>query len=75
MVIKSKDEMSSERSIDLTGPSGNAYCLLGIAKSYCNQLGDCKDWDKISAEMKSGDYENLVAVFDREFGSFVTLYR
>jgi len=74
MVIKKK-ETRGERSIDLTGPDGNAYCLLGYAKTYCDQLKGTKDWDKISAEMKSGDYENLVAVFDREFGDFVTLYR
>jgi hypothetical protein len=29
----------------------------------------------ILKEMRSGDYENLISVFDREFGSVVTLYR
>ena len=33
------------------------------------------DWDKIYDEMTSGDYENLIEVFDRYFGSFVILER
>ena len=33
-MIKSKDEMPSERSIDLTGPDGNAFVLLGQTKRY-----------------------------------------
>jgi hypothetical protein len=31
--------------------------------------------EKILAEMKSGDYENLIEVFDRHFGHFVILER
>jgi hypothetical protein len=72
MVIKKKVQ-SSKIEIDLTGPQGNAFYLLGIARRFCSQLG--KDWEAISKEMQSGDYENLLKVFDREFGSFVTLYR
>ncbi len=71
-MIKKKPK-SGKRTIDLTGPEGNAYCLMGYAKQFAKQLD--KDSDAIIEEMMSGDYENLVAVFDREFGSFVTLYR
>jgi hypothetical protein len=73
MAIKSKDEMPSERSIDLTGPDGNAFVLLGQAKRYASQLD--MDFSIIQKEMTSGDYENLLKVFDKYFGSFVTLYR
>ena len=59
--------------IDLTGPQGNAFYLMGTAKKLANQLG--LDSNKILTEMKSGDYENLLQVFDKNFGSFVTLYR
>jgi hypothetical protein len=31
--------------------------------------------DLLIEEMMSGDYENLLKVFDREFGDYVTLYR
>ena len=73
MAIKSKDEMPSERSIDLTGPDGNAFVLLGKAKGYARQLD--MDFDLIQREMTSGDYEHLVNTFDKYFGGFVTLYR
>ena len=71
MIREKKD--SYPTVIDLTGPAGNAYVLLGYAKNFCKQMDlDC---DAILAEMKSGDYENLVTVFEREFGVFVILER
>ena len=73
MAIKSKDEMPSEISIDLTGPDGNALVLIGKAMSFASQLG--LDQESIKQEMMSGDYENLLQVFEENFGSFVTLYR
>jgi len=72
-MIKSKKEMKSGIEIDLTGPEGNAYVLLGYARNFAKQLD--LDIEEIQKEMTSGDYENLIEVFDREFGSFVTLYR
>jgi hypothetical protein len=60
-------------TIDLTGPQGNAYYLLGTAGNLAKQLG--LDSKVIQAEMMSGDYENLLEVFDSNFGSIVTLYR
>jgi len=59
--------------IDLTGPQGNAYFLLGTAKNLAKQLG--LDADEILQEMQSGDYENLLQVFDSYFGNFVILER
>lgn len=59
--------------IDLTGPQGNAYFLLGTAASLARQLG--LDPKAIQAEMTSGDYENLINVFDEHFGDFVDLER
>ena len=60
-------------TIDLMGPQGNAFFLLGTASNLAKQLG--LNSDEICEEMKSGDYENLVEVFDNYFGSIVTLYR
>ena len=59
--------------IDLTGPDGNAFVLLGMAKGWAKQLG--KDWNSIQSEAMSGDYENLLLVLDREFGAFVDFAR
>jgi hypothetical protein len=33
------------------------------------------DGKAIRTEMMAGNYENLVSVFDKHFGQFVTLYR
>ena len=73
MAIKSKSEMPSEIAIDLTGPDGNAFALMGYAKKFARQLG--VDSEEIISNMMSGDYENLLEVFEENFGSFVTLYR
>lgn len=59
--------------IDITGPQGNAFFLLGTASRLAKQLG--MDAEPILSEMKSGDYENLLQVFDFHFGDFVTIYR
>jgi len=73
-MIKSKDSIRDRGiEIDLTGPQGNAFFLLGTASKLAKQLG--LDGDKIHKEMTSGDYENLLQVFEENFGEFVTLYR
>lgn len=75
MTIVRKDSLMRGREIDLTGPEGNAYVLMGYAQDFGRQLGMEDSIISILEEMRSKDYENLVAVFDREFGSFVTLLR
>jgi hypothetical protein len=70
-MIKSKKNKGIE--IDLTGPQGNVFFLIGTARNLAKQLG--LDSSSIQKEMMSGDYENAVNVFDKNFGSFVTLYR
>jgi len=60
-------------TIDLTGPQGNAFFLIGTATKLARQL-DLNEYEVLN-EMKSGDYENLLQVFDKNFGSIVTLYR
>ena len=72
MAIKKKTE-SREIVIDLTGPDGNVFVLMGKAKGFARDLG--LDGDKIINEMKSSDYENAIQVFDKYFGSFVTLLK
>lgn len=63
----------SEIVIDLTGPEGNAFVLLGYATRFAKELG--LDADKICDEMRESDYENLLQVFDKHFGHFVILER
>jgi len=57
--------------LDLNGPEGNAFGLLGLANRCMRELDyDDVRCQEIKAEMKSGDYRNLVEVFEREFGEY-----
>ena len=38
-MIKSKPKSNGKIEIDLTGPQGNAYYILGVAKNLCKQVG------------------------------------
>ena len=71
MILEKEERFGIE--IDLTGPQGNAFFLLGTADNLAKQLG--LDAIQIKLEMMSGDYENLVQTFDNYFGKIVTLYR
>jgi uncharacterized protein YbjT (DUF2867 family) len=71
-MIRTK-QAPKEIVIDLTGPDGNAFTLMGMASNFAKQIG--KDGKAITDEMKMGDYEHLLSVFDREFGHFVILER
>ena len=64
---------SDEIIVDLTGPQGNAHYLLSLAQNLARKSGI--DVKPLLQEMKSGDYENLLQVFDKHFGEFVILER
>jgi hypothetical protein len=66
--------------IDLTGPKGNAYALISLAKDLSKQLnklyeGNMYDAKEITDDMASGDYEHLIEVLEKHFGEFIILYR
>ena len=68
MAIK---EFQPNNTIDLSGPDGNVFSLIGVATRLAKQFE--KDPKAIMAEMMSGDYRNALFVFDREFGEFIDL--
>ena len=72
-MIRKKQENYGPIVIDLIGPDGNAFVLLGKAKGFAKQLE--LDGDKIVDEMTQSDYEHLVETFDKYFGEFVILER
>jgi len=72
-MIRAKQERSGPIVVDLTGPDGNAFALMGLASRLAKQLGF--DSEIIINDMKSGDYEHLLEVFDKYFGDFVILER
>ena len=64
---------TQDRSFDinLDVPQGNANVLISTAMNLANQIG--LDGDKIIMEMRSGDYINLVKIFEKYFGKYVIL--
>jgi len=73
MIVNKSKKKEKRIEIDLSGPQGNAYFILGTAKNLAKQLG--KDEQDIYDRMTSGDYENLLKVFEEEFGDYVIMYR
>ena len=62
--------------IDLTGPEGNAYYLLGAASNLMRVLEFTpEEAEGVLEDMRSSDYEHLITRFDHYFGEFVDLER
>ena len=60
--------------IDLSGPRGNAFNLLAQAKKLGKILDMTKEEiESVNKEMMSGDYNNLIDVFENYFGELVIL--
>lgn len=75
-MIKDRREMKSRPiEIDLNGPEGNAFVLLGYASRLGKQIYGPEKTEAILEEMKLSSYELLLLTFDKYFGSIVTLYR
>lgn len=68
-----KPKPTGERVINLDGPAGNAFAIMGIVDDFLYQLGKTDDEIRIIRnEMMAGDYHHLLTVANREIGSFVT---
>ena len=74
-MIREKQERTGPIEIDLTGPEGNVFVLMGKVSGLLRMQGRENEKDRIISEMTSSDYENAVRVFDEEFGEIVVLYR
>lgn len=74
-MIKDRREMKPQIEIDLNGPEGNAFVLLGYASRLGKQIYGPEKTEEILEEMKLSTYELLILTFDKYFGSIVTLYR
>jgi hypothetical protein len=59
--------------IDLTGPEGNVFYLIGMGRQLCKSL--LIDVNQFTNEMMSGDYENAVNTFEKYFGDYVIIYK
>jgi len=57
--------------IDLAGPEGNAFALIGLAKQIGKESGMAKaDIEAITKKMMSGNYYNLLDALVESFPGF-----
>lgn len=64
------------RPLDLRGPDGNAFALMGYARSLMRQMEyEPEEIQAVLDEMTAGDYHDLVDTFVRHFGDFVDIIR
>ena len=72
MAILKKDTIKKQ-VIDLTGPQGNAFYLLGVAMKLSKDIG--LDLEAVLDDLRDGDYEHLITRFDYHFGFLFDLER
>lgn len=77
MAITTKPMPGSEMiHVDLSGPDGNAFSLIALGQKLAKQLHyQPEERAELTTEMMGGDYDNLLGVFDKHFGAFVTLHK
>ena len=57
--------MSKKIRLDIGGPKGNAFYILGLVKGLTG--GDKELTESITNEMKSSNYDNLLRTFKKHF--------
>lgn len=71
MAIKRKEP--KQFTIDLDGPDGNAFVIMGRVQNLMRQLGYSKaKIEDTMGLMESSDYVNLLRVADKVIGDHVT---
>ena len=69
-----KKKVTGTTIIDLDGPEGNAHNIIGTAVMLGRECGYTEEMlKKLVNDMKSGDYINVLTVFNKEFGNFVVM--
>lgn len=75
MTIRKKQPNTDKIIIDLTGPQGNAFYLMGVVKDTFRRSGAPELGHAIVQEMMKGDYEHLLKTFDLYLGDHFILER
>lgn len=73
MIINADELEPTKPTVDLRGPGGNAYALMGFVKAIADRKG--VDFEPIQKDMMSGDYEHLLEVVEKHFGDDIILIR
>ena len=74
MTIRKKQKQD-KIVIDLTGPQGNAFYLMGVVHDTFRRSGAPELGESICEEMRKGDYEHLIKTFDLYLGDHFILER
>lgn len=76
-MIRSSEELLNRKiKIDLRGPEGNAFVLLGYVDAIGSQINIPKRVrNDIKKTMMMGNYDQLIKTFDIWFGNYVDLYK
>lgn len=74
-MIRNKVKNDGPIVIDLTGPQGNAFYLMGVVRSTFARSGAPELGELIVEDMMKGDYENLLQIFDMYLGDYYILER
>jgi hypothetical protein len=61
--------------IDLSGPQGNAFYLMGVVLNTFRRSGAPELGESIVEEMQKGDYEHLLKTFDLHLGDHFDIVR
>ena len=77
MTIRKRNQSDLKRKIviDLSGPQGNAFYLMGVVKQTFRRSGASELGDQIVEEMKKGDYDHLVKTFELYLGDHFELVK
>lgn len=67
--MATKTKNSEKLEIDLSGEVGKSFALRGAVITYAVHLG--LDASDILKEMKKGDYQHHLKVFNKHFGNIL----
>lgn len=70
-----KSRKNEKIVINLNGPQGNAFYLMGVVQSTFTKSGARELGQSIVKQMMEGDYENLIRLFDLYLGNHYDLVR
>lgn len=76
MIVSREKMVSRKVEIDLSGPEGNAYRLIGLAGNLGKATGMNKSQVKnIQSEMMLSTYDMLIETLEKYFGDLIVLYK
>lgn len=75
-MIVNRESLPRKLTIDLSGPDGNAFALIGVARDLAKMVGlNGKETSAITEEMMNGDYDHLIETLEDNFGEFIILIK